>query len=425
MKIRTLFSGMRQNRFVRGVLTLASANAAGQLIMLAATPVLTRLYNPDAFGVLAVFSALMGVVLVVSSLRYEMAIPLPRTDRNASQLLVLAISINLVTAGLIALAVYFLRHKMAAWMDTPELATMLWLLPIAILTAGSYKTLNFWAVRNRDYKRIARTKISQALGNVLTQIAGGLAGLGPFGLVAGQVVGQSVGISRLASGIGLRRFLRRTLKSSLRNRALIKAHHHFPKYDVPAAGVNAVSTQLPNFLLAGLFNPAAAGFYYLAQRILATPMSMVGQAVAQVLYGQSREDLRHGVFQQTVRRVLLVLVLIVGPPALLVFIFAEPAFVLIFGEAWRQAGSFAGWLVIGLAVQFVYSPLSMVLMATEGQRLNFCIHSLILLLKLGALLSGYLAENALLGIQLLALALSVGYGIGIFLIVRRTVQVQA
>lgn len=420
MNVRSLTEPLLQNRFLRAVLTLASASAAGQLIMLAVTPVLTRLYTPEAFGVLAVFSSLMGVVLVVSSLRYELAIPLPRSDRNAAQLLVLALFINLGTVAVTTIAVLLLRHKVAAWVKTPALANLLWILPIAIMTAGTYQALNYWAVRNQDYKRIARTRISQGIANVTAQIAGGFAGLGALGLVLGQVVGQSVGVSRLAKGVGLRQFWHRTQGSSLRSRALVKVHQRFPKYDVPAAGVNAMSTQLPNFALAVLFNPATAGFYYLAERIIGTPMSMVGQAVAQVLYGQSREEIRNGVFQHTVKRILLVLTLAVSLPVLFIFVFAEPVFVLIFGEAWRQAGGYASWLVIGLAMQFVYSPLSMVLMATEGQMVNLGIHSFILLLKLAALLTGYLTEDALLGIQCLSLALFVGYGLGIVLILRRT-----
>ncbi|GAB6192089.1 oligosaccharide flippase family protein [Desulfocastanea catecholica] len=420
MKTQTLINRFRQNRFFCAVMTLASASAAGQLIMLVALPVLTRLYAPEAFGVLAVFSALMGVVLVVSSLRYELAIPLPRNDRNASQLLILALFINLISAGITAFAVLLLRYKIAEWTETPAVVNMLWLLPAAIITAGSYKALNFWAVRNRDYKRIARTRMEQSIANVLVQIAGGVAGIGSLGLVLGQVVGQSIGVSRLSKGIGLGWFWHRTRRSSLRSCLLLNEHNRFPKYDVPAAGINAVSAQLPNFVLAALFNPAVAGFYYLAERVLQTPMSMIGQAVAQVLYGQSRENIQSGDLHRTVLRVAWVLAFIAVVPTILIFLFAEPAFVLIFGEAWRDAGIYSAWLIVGMAAQFIYSPLSMVLMATEGQFVNLVIHSLILVLKLGALLVGYFAENALLGIQALALSLLIGYGIGIFLVIRRT-----
>jgi O-antigen/teichoic acid export membrane protein len=423
LKALTLVDRLRQNLFLRAVVTLASASAAGQIIMLMALPILTRIYTPEAFGVLAVFSALMGVVLVVSSLRYEMAIPLPRSDRNASQLLVLALSINLVTAMVTSIVVLFSRHKMAVWTGTPALANLLWLLPIAIMTAGSYKALNLWAVRNHDYKRIARTRISQSLANVIAQIAGGIAGLGALGLVLGQMVGHSMGISLLAKDIGLRRFLVRTRGSILRSRALIKAYYRFPKYDVPAAGVNAISAQLPNFALAVLFNPAVAGLYYLAERVLQTPMSMVGQAVAQVLFGQSRECIKNGNLRRTVRRILLVLIISVALPAVFIFVFSEPCFVLIFGEAWREAGVYSSWLIIGLAAQFVYSPLSMVLIATEGQLVNLGIHIFILLLKTGALLAGFLAGDALLGIQGLTLALFIGYGMGIVVVLRRTAWV--
>src|SRR5690554_3486904 len=114
---------LKSHRFFRAVVTLASASAGGQLIMLAAIPFLTRLYTPEDFGVFAVFSALMSVVLVISSLRYELAIPLPQSQKSASRLLVIALAINLVVALMALCIVALFRSKIAEWAETPALET--------------------------------------------------------------------------------------------------------------------------------------------------------------------------------------------------------------------------------------------------------------------------------------------------------------
>lgn len=412
-----MLSRSRSNRFFRAVLTLASASAAGQVIMLLAMPLLTRLYTPEAFGVLAVFSSLMGIVLVVSSLRYEMAIPLPRAQSSASQLLVIGLLINLTVAIITAGVVSILRFKIADWTETPLLADFLWMLPIAVVAGGTYKLLNLWAVRNKDYSKIAVTKVTQSVANVCTQLLGGLTGMGAFGLILGQIVGQSAGITRLARNVSPTKLIE--VSSRRRFVSLLLRYQNFPKYDTPAAGINAGSANLPNVAMAIIFGPATAGFYYLADRVLAVPMSIVGQAVGQAFFSQLRSDINEGILFHRTIRVLLCLVLLVTIPAALVFMLAEPAFVWVFGENWRAAGAFAGWLIIGLSVQFVYAPLSMILVATEGQRTNLLVQTFILVVKVLAFYLAIVKDSPILAVQYLTFGLAIGYGVGLVAVVSR------
>ncbi|WP_410473565.1 oligosaccharide flippase family protein [Guyparkeria sp. TX1] len=416
IRAKALIQRGMNSRFLRGVAVLTSANAAGQLILLAVVPLLTRLYTPSDFGVFAVFGAVMSVVLVASSLRYELAIPLPRHERDAETLLIIALMINVTTALIMVVVVFLLGERIATWTETPALASVLWLLPIVILVAGTYKALKFWAVRRRDFRRIAKTRISQSLANATAQVLGGLAGLGVWGLVIGHAIGQSAGVRSLSSNLGLVTWTKDAISRPLRSKALIRRHRRFPMYDVPAAVVNTASVQLPNFLLAVLFSPVVAGFYYLADRILATPMTMVSQAVAQVLYGDMRNLLAAGKARQRCFQLLLVMAIIGLPPTLVIFFYAEPIFAAVFGEDWRDAGVYASWLIAGLFVQFLYSPLSMVLMAIEGQIFNFLVHLLIGAMKVGALGAAYVIEDEMVAVMGIAGATMVGYGVAVGLV---------
>lgn len=385
--------------------------------MLAAMPLLTRLYSPDAFGVFSVFASVMGVVLVVSSLRYELAIPLPGTRRSALQLLLIALTVNLCVALVAGAVVAVFRFEIAGLVDTPLLATYLWLLPVAILSGGTFKALNYWAIRNKDYRKIASTKLTQAFSNVVAQILGGVAGAGSLGLIIGQILGQSAGITRLSKGLSLNEL--REGYSKVRSRGLLARYKNFPRFDAPAAAVNVLSAQLPNVAMALLFGPAAAGLYYLADRVLAVPMSIIGQAVGQVLFGQAREDMASGALFKRVLGLLLALFVLASVICLAVSLIAEPVFVFVFGEAWRDAGIFSSWLILGLSVQFLYSPLSTVLMATNGQVVNLFIHTVLLILKILALYAAQIFESQLVAVQLISGAMFLGYGVGILIIVYR------
>ncbi|MDN3552592.1 oligosaccharide flippase family protein [Halomonas almeriensis] len=411
-----LIKRLFQSRFIRGVTTLASANIAGQLILLAAIPLLTRLYSPEEFGVFAVFAAILGVVGGVSNLRYELAIPLPRRDRDAGHLLLASLLINLIFAGVVVIMVALLRGAVARWTETPAMEQLLWLLPIILLVSGSYRALKFWAVREKNYSQIASTRINQSLANAFIQVVGGFAGLGVWSLVSGQGVGQSVGIRTLSRLMPMRQIFLESKSETLRVKALLKKYRRFPIYDVPAVFFNSISIQLPNFLMAVLFNPAVAGFYYLADRVLAAPMIMVSQAVAQVLYGDIKGLKASGELVTRCMKVTLVMAFITFPPILFLVFFSETIFVLGFGEEWSEAGIYAGWLIFGLSARFLYSPLSLVLMALDCQAENLLINIVIVLLKLLSFVVSFFAGEALFAVVGVSLSMVVGHLFGVFVV---------
>lgn len=419
MTLIRLQEWLAKNRFLNGVLTLASATVVGQLVLILATPLLTRLYTPSEFGQLSVFLAIMSVLLVISSLRYEFAIPLPRNAGSARRLLYLALAINLAVAALSLLLVAFFRDGIARLVEMPQLSDYLWLLPPGILVGGIYKVLNYWAIRNEDYSSIARTKIVQSLANVSTQVLAGTAGLGAVGLIVGQVVGQTAGAVHLAKGARLRDGFFLARLNGTRSKALLQRYRHFPIYDAPAAAVDVLSVQLPNLLLATLFSPMVAGLYMLAERVLSAPMGMVGQAVGQVLFGSCRDAIERGTLDRLAITAISSLTAIILLPAVVIFLLAGDLFAWVFGEAWRESGLYASWMMLGLSVQFIYSPISMVLMATGGQKINLLIHLFMLVTKAGAVVIGYYLASplaAIIGFSLIGVG---GYAAAIMIILAR------
>src|SRR5690606_29477155 len=85
-----------KSNFARSVSILVGGTAGAQLITIAATPLLTRLYTPNDFGVLAVYMSVLALFTVVASLRYELAIPLPESDDDAIHIVVLCLFITLL-----------------------------------------------------------------------------------------------------------------------------------------------------------------------------------------------------------------------------------------------------------------------------------------------------------------------------------------
>jgi O-antigen/teichoic acid export membrane protein len=58
-----------KSSFARNVAVLVGGTAVGQAIVVLASPILTRLYTPEDFGVLAVYASLLGILSTVAALR--------------------------------------------------------------------------------------------------------------------------------------------------------------------------------------------------------------------------------------------------------------------------------------------------------------------------------------------------------------------
>ena len=72
-----------KSEFSRNVLTLMTGTTIAQAIPIAISPILTRLYTPEDFGVVGLFGAISGIFGAIATGKYELAIMLPKKDEDA------------------------------------------------------------------------------------------------------------------------------------------------------------------------------------------------------------------------------------------------------------------------------------------------------------------------------------------------------
>lgn len=423
MHIKKLKNRLLNNLFFKDTAKLAIATAIAQAITILASPFLTRIFTPEEYGILAAYTSILNIIVVVSSLRYELAIPLPQKDGQAEILLFASIGLNLLFVILSIFGVIFLGDYLSALLNAPNLGRHLWLLPFGILFYGTYKSINYWAVRNTKFELISKTKIIQSLSSVSTQIVSGLAGLGANGLIIGQVTGQSAGFTMLAKGLNIKSAFKNFISKPKSILKTLIDYKNFAIYDTPAALLNVVSIELPQILLLSLFNPTIAGLYLLSQKVLGVPLRIIGQSISQVLYGNIKEQIRNGKIAKTTTRIVLLLLSIVVIPTIIVLFWAPQIFNLVFGNEWYEAGRYASVLIISIAAQFLYSPISLVLIATNGQRINFIIQCIMLLVKSLAIFTGYKLSDPFISILYFSIGSSIVYTTGVFLVLFRTKKI--
>lgn len=378
-----------QNSFVRSVAVLAGGTAAGQALAVLAAPLLTRLYGPEAFGYLGVYMAVLGVLVTVASLRYQVAIPLPERNESAMNLLVLSFAALLAVTALVTLLLALFGAAFARLLGAEALAPYLWLVPLGLLGAGVYQVLSYWAIRTEAFGALARTKLTQALGTLAAQLGLGFLTGGAFGLLAGDALGRAAGsgtllrAARARSDWRPRHITRRGLAEVARR------YRRFPLLSSGSALLNSLGLQLALLLVTALYSPAIAGHFTLTQRIVGIPMMLVGTAVSQVYLAEAVKQRRHAAaLRRLYLRSSLRLLLIGLAPIALLALVGPALFAFVFGAEWLEAGRYARALAPMFLAQFVVVPLSQTLNVLERQDLQFGWDATRLLLVLGAFALG-------------------------------------
>jgi len=198
MSLKARLSAIRASDFVRSAGALVGGTAVAQALTVLALPILTRLYSPEQFSLLAVYVATLTIVQVVACLRLEIAIPLPEHDVDAANLLALGLLSAISAAAIMALLVLGFGNAFFGAIGQPEMQAYGILLPFGIWLAGSYAALQFWSTRKRRFATIARTKMMQAGSGLTAQLSLGWAGAGPVGLLLGHALMAGAGVINLA-----------------------------------------------------------------------------------------------------------------------------------------------------------------------------------------------------------------------------------
>lgn len=403
IKKTTITSFLRNNPFAKNVSVLVGGTASAQLLTMLAAPLLTRLYTPEDFGVLAVYSALLAFYSIVSSLRYELAIPIQENSREAKNILVLCLAVVLIMTLLSGLMVSISGSYLARILGVPELDRFFWLLPVGVFLAGSYNVFHYWAIRSRDFASIAQTNIFQSVTTILLQIGGAM--FGAVSLVVGQAGGQGAGILRLAKPVLRQQQIFDWCPSEIWQAA--KKHYRFPLFSTWSALFNTAGTQIPPVMFSVLFGSSAAGLYALAHRVLSVPISVLGGAVGNVFLSKAADAIRSREISSLIESIHRNLSEVSLPFILLLMLAAPEIFAFLFGESWRLAGTIAAWLAPFLYIQFITSPISTLHTVVGKQAKGMLLHGVLLFVRVLSIMIGAIYGDLLLSVALFSLSSAV------------------
>ncbi len=377
--------------FSRNVLTLMTGTTIAQAIPIAISPILTRIYTPEDFGVFALYMSIVSIISVVATGRYEMALMLPQDDEDVKSLVKLILILLGFVSFLSFMVVFLFNEQITNLFDNKDISNWLYFLPVSIFLVGVYQVYNYLLIREKNFKRLAKNKVIFSATNGTTQLTIGLFLQNSFGLLIGNIFGYIVSIYFIVKGKIINKYFK-FINVPIENVA--KEYQNFPKYDVPSVLVNVIANQLPLLALGKYFGLGVLGFYSLMYKVLMIPVSLLSTTVLDVFKQRATEDYnKHGnckdIFVKTFKKLVLLGIL----PFAILGIFAPELFAFVFGQDWRVAGEFAQIMTPMIYLKFVVSPLSYTFIIAGKQSLNL-IGQLILIFCLVLSILFSLQENS-------------------------------
>lgn len=370
-----LRGALERRPFLRNVTVMLSGTAAGQLVSIILAPALTRLFTPAQFGVLSVYLAVLSILVVVASLRYELAIPIAESEQDAFNLTAVCFCALLTMTAVVLAGSLIIPERWleAVWpkdLSTERLTNYRALFPIGFFLLGGYFIVLYLATRAGAFRAIALSRFGQGVAGPFSQLALGFSGAGALGLMIGSIIGQSGGTLGLAwRTLRGKAALVRTVSWRDMKRLAVR-YRRFPLLSSWTALLDAVAgNHLLYLVISTQFSPQIAGFIFLLERVVARPLSMVGTSVLQVFVGEagttarsSPSQLKRRFYQVVLHQFALAAVWIAAAN-----VAAAALFGTIFGAEWAEATVYLHAISLAYLGQATVQPVFHTLQLLERQ----------------------------------------------------------
>lgn len=358
------------NKYYKNFLTMLSGNTLSQLVPFIVAPILSRIFTPVEFAVVANFMAIVGVFGIVATGRLELAVPLPKEKKSAQEIVFTGLIITFFIT-VISLIIPLLSDNIAHWYNDDQLSNYLWLVPLAVMSYGFLGLATNWNLREQRFGSVSVGKIVQSLVNNVLAAVLGYYGWGINGLIISWLLSQYINVFVLVvtveKKIPKNNFSLLTLKSTL------KEYKDFPMINSLHAFTDIFVTQFLLFwIISGYFGFVELGLFAMMHKYVRAPIVLISSSVSQLFYVEAGRCLNHGESVLPIlKRTIKTSVLFAIPFIIIVALFGQELFKWYLGAEWEKAGLYAQLIIPTLFFYFIISPISSIPILMNQQKKAF------------------------------------------------------
>lgn len=381
--MKNKISRLIKSTFVRNVLIMVTGTAGAQIVAMLSSPIITRLYGPEAFGIMGTFNSMITIIMPIVALAYPIAIVLPKNDQDAKGLIHLSLLITVCFSVLTFLILIIFNDQIVKIFNLDEIASYLYLLPLVVIFSGLLQVSEQWLIRVKQFTISARVTFIHSL--IINGSKVGLGFIYPVAAVLVVITAIGNGLKACMMIVFYRNKKQIIKKQSYvkkkRLTELAKQYYDFPLYRAPEAFLSATTQGLPVLMLTAFFGPASAGFYSIGRTVLSIPVRFIGKSIGDVFYPRIAEAANNNEnVTKIITKATMTLAGIGIIPFGLVILFGPFLFSFVFGNEWSIAGEYARWIALWSFTNFINRPsvISLPVLNSQGFHLIYTIITFII-----------------------------------------------
>lgn len=368
--------------FFRNLITLMTGTILGQLIIIITMPLITRIYNPEQFGEYSSILAIIGILSVITTLRYDIALAITNDIKTRQGLYHLSTILNILVSFVIIIVLIFLNY-LFDYFGLREIV----FIGLSIILIGQVQIFSNLSVSKGFFKEVSFTKFTQSLSQVIIQLFGYFFKNNTIFLFLGYLVGKSFGLIYLYKKNSVNNPNQRT--QLVEYRRLIKEFKNYPLFVLPSSIVNATASNFLLILILFFYGGFFAGIYAFILRMINAPLQMISKSYNSSLYKFSQDnklkDLRKLYFYTSGTIIFLFIVIILVYQSIEFNIFST-----FFGSEWGYVENVFTPLLYMTALQFSVIPVSEILTIINKQKLRLIWDTLRMLAILSIFIAVYI-----------------------------------
>jgi O-antigen/teichoic acid export membrane protein len=361
---------LSKSEFTKNTFILVIGAIVAQSIPLLLHPFLRRIYSPEDFGAMAVYLNIFGMLTIVSALRYEATIVLPKNNNEAANILSLTFIINIIFSSILLLIIIFFKNEVVHLINFPEkYSNYLYLLPFVSSIFGIYQSINYWLIRQKAFKASTSNKI------VRRTVEGAVQGiLGFFKIPGGLFIGDLSG--NFANVIaGIRQIFKNKYELRFVSRKKIgyvfKKYIDYPKFNVLPTLLSSAATILPFLFINKMYSTEIVGYLDLSKLVLSIPLIFIASTISQVFFQQTTEKKHNSLsIKNDVKNILYLLLAVIFIEFIVIEFLGPQLFGFVFGERYAVSGDYSKILIFSFVLNFIGSTFSSIFITFEKIRLN-------------------------------------------------------
>jgi len=350
----------RRSQFFRNTLKLVFGTGIAQVISVLLSPVMTRLYTPDDFGLYSFYIYIVAGFVLISSLRYELAIVFSKDEKDALNVFSLSVIIDLaISFLLLILVIIYNLYFIKIYPINKVLSQWLYALPLLVFSLGLSNIIQNWLVREKAYHVISFGKVVNSVGNNFSMVLLGFIGIGAWGLFTGYFAGTIIFVLFLVFQLYRRKWSIKGMVDRNSIKKMADRHKDLPLSNTPQAISELMQNYGIIFMTKLFFSSTVVGLYALSMRILQAPLWLIGGAILQVYMQDASERFNKNENIEFLLKKTIKMAFLSGLPLLILLLAAGPwLFGIVFGAQWREAGVYARILAPWMFIDFIRYSIS-------------------------------------------------------------------